>query len=61
MWAFLQGKKTYLTALAGAVYGALIATNVVHSDGAVWSIIGSANLASWRSALAKLTKSSVTL
>ena len=54
MAAFLSGRKTYITALAGAVYGVLIATKVVHSEAGVWAIIGSANVAAWRSALASL-------
>jgi hypothetical protein len=54
MATFLRGRKTYITALAGAVYGVLIATKVVHSEAGVWAIIGSANVAAWRSALATL-------
>ena len=54
MDTFLRGRKTYITALAGAVYGVLIVTKVVHSDAGVWAIIGSANVAAWRSALASI-------
>jgi hypothetical protein len=54
MAAFLSGKKTYITALAGAVYGVLIATKVVHSDLGVWTIIGSANVGAWRSAFTSM-------
>ena len=53
MVAFLSGKKTYLTALAGAVYGVLIATKVVPSEVSVWATIGSLNMASWKLALDK--------
>jgi hypothetical protein len=54
MVALLRGRKTYITDLAGAVYGVLIATKVVHSEAGIWAIIGSANVAAWRSALASL-------
>ena len=54
MAAFLSGRKTYITAFAGAVYGVLIATKVVHSEAGVWAIIGSANVAAWRSALSTI-------
>ena len=54
MAAFLSGRKTYITALAGAVYGVLIATKVVHSEAGVWAIIGSANVGAWRSAFASM-------
>jgi hypothetical protein len=53
MMAFLSGKKTYLTALAGAIYGVLVATKVVPSELSVWSVIVSGNVAAWRSAFAK--------
>ena len=58
MLAFLDGKKTYLTALAAAVYGILIGTKVVPNELSVWAVIGSAHLAGWRSALAGLLLSS---
>ena len=54
MTAFLSGRKTYITALAGAVYGVLIATKVVHSEASAWAIIGSLNVVGWRAALAKV-------
>ena len=58
MLAFLAGKKVYLTALAGAVYGILIGTKIVPNELSVWAVIGSAHLAVWRSALAGLLLSS---
>ena len=54
MVAWLQGKKTYITALAGAVYGVLIATRVVPSEAGVWGAIGSLNVAAWKAAFDKV-------
>ena len=54
MVKWLSGKKVYLTALFGALYGLLIATKVVANDAAVWTIIASGNIASWRAALGKV-------
>jgi hypothetical protein len=53
MAAFLSGKKVYLTALAGAVYGVLIACKVTPNEFAVWSVIASGNVAAWRAAFEK--------
>jgi hypothetical protein len=54
MVKWLQGKKTYITALAGAVYGVLIAAKVVPSEAGVWGAIASLNIAAWKAAFDKV-------
>jgi hypothetical protein len=51
---FLDGKKTYVAGLAGAVYGILIATNVTPSKASIWATITSVAIIGVRSAGSKL-------
>lgn len=46
--SFLKGKKTYFVAVAGAIYGALIATGQVENEAWVWGVLGAGGLASLR-------------
>lgn len=41
IFEFLKGKKTYLVAIAGAVYAALIGLGAVQSYDFVWGLLGS--------------------
>jgi len=59
MAAWLSGKKTYLTAAAGAAYGLLVALKIVANEPPIWAIIASGNIASWRAALGKTVSKSV--
>jgi hypothetical protein len=46
--SFLKGKKTYLCAIAGAIYGALIATGQAENEAWVWGVIGAGSVAALR-------------
>lgn len=48
LFAKLSGQKTYLVALAGAVYGALIALGHAENKGEIWGMIGAAGAAALR-------------
>lgn len=54
MTQFIDGKKTYISAAGGMIYGLLIALKIVPSETSVWMIIGSAGVIGLRSAAAKL-------
>lgn len=41
IFEFLKGKKTYMVAIAGAVYAALIGLGVVPSYDFIWGLLGS--------------------
>lgn len=52
--SLIDGKKTYISAIGGIVYGLLIALKVTPSESSVWAIIGSAGVIGVRSAASKL-------
>jgi hypothetical protein len=41
---YLKGKKTYLVAIAGGIYAALIGAGVVQSYDFIWGLLGSGHL-----------------
>ena len=50
---WLDGKKTFISIIIGAVYSVLIATNVVPSNEYVWTAIATITGVSFRLALNK--------
>ena len=58
---FLQGKKTYITAILFAIYNLGIVLNLWTADNATWTavntILGALGLAFLRSAVANITQS----
>ncbi len=60
MVAWLSGKKTYITAAAGAVYGLLVAFKIVANEPAIWATIASGNIAAWRAAMGKVIGTTTT-
>ncbi len=46
---YLKGKKTYLVAIAGGIYAALIGLGVVPSYDFIWGLLGSGAFAFLRS------------
>ena len=54
MLNFIDGKKTYIAALASAVYSVLIAFNVVPSEIFIWGLIGAFGLYGLKGAFKKL-------
>jgi hypothetical protein len=51
IFEFLKGKKTYVVAVAGAVYAALIGLGVVQSYDFVWGLLGSGAFAFLRAGI----------
>jgi len=51
IWNYLEGKKTIIGILAGALYSILITTKVVPSDNMVWTVIATWTGVSYRLAI----------
>lgn len=50
---FLKGKKTYITAIVGAIYAALIGMDVVPNLEWIWGLLGASGVAFLRAGVTK--------
>ena len=55
MITWLDGRKTYIAAIATAVYTVLIAFEIVPSSETVWALIAAFAIVGFRGALAKIS------